>query len=146
MSERRLYLDPSEGEVRGVVTLDDRPERLLILRDDQSAGLRLGARLRARVRRVEPALGSAFLDLGGGDEALLDFRPDARPVEGEALEVEIRAEPRRGKLAVVRAIGQAEGAPGLVAPTRILVPSSRCTNTRVRSMCLRNLCPSPMPL
>lgn len=116
MSERRLYLDRSEGETRGVVTLDDRPERLLILRDDEPAALRLGARLRARVRRVEPALGSAFLDLGGGDEALLDFRPDARPVEGEALEVEVRAEPRRGKLAVVRALGQAHGAPGLIAP------------------------------
>jgi len=116
MSERRLYLDIGLGESRGVVTLDGRPERLIILRDDDPPRLSLGARLRARVRKVEPALGSAFLDLGEGAEAMLAFKPEARPVEGQALEIEIRTEPRRGKLATVRLLGPAEGAPALLAP------------------------------
>jgi Ribonuclease G/E len=116
MSERRLYLDAGVGETRGVVTLDGRPERLLIHRDGDEQRLRLGARLMASVRRLEPAIGSAFLDLGQGGEAILPFRPEERPVEGQALEVEIRSEPRRDKLAVVRAIGPGEGAPRLLTP------------------------------
>lgn len=116
MSERRIYLDRGIGETRGVVTLDGRPERLLLRRDDDDPRLILGARLIARVASLEPALGTAFLDLGGGAEAILPFRPEARPVRGAALEVEIRGEPRRGKLAVARAIGAGEGAPRLLAP------------------------------
>lgn len=116
MSERRLFLDRGIGEQRGVVTLDGRPERLLILRESDPLELRLGARHRARVRKVEPQLGSAFLELAGGAEAMLDFKPDARPVQGAAVEVEIRAEPRRGKLALARALGPAEGDPQMLAP------------------------------
>lgn len=116
MSERRTYLDVSPGEVRGVVTLDGRPERLLLRRDDDDLALALGARHVARVADVEPALATAFLDLAGGAQAILSFRPDARPVRGQSLEIEIRGEPRRGKLATVRVIGTAEGAPRLLAP------------------------------
>jgi len=116
MSERRIYLDRGLGEARGVVTLDGRPERLLIRRDDDEPRLMLGARLVARVASLEPALGTAFLDLGGGAEAILPFKPDARPVRGSALEVEIRGEPRRGKLAVARLVGEGEGAPRLLTP------------------------------
>jgi len=115
MSERRIYLDRGIGETRGVVTLDGRPERLLIRRDDDDPRLMLGARSLARVASLEPALGTAFLDLGAGAEAILPFRPDARPVRGQALEVEIRGEPRRGKLAVARIISEGEGAPRLLA-------------------------------
>ncbi|WP_332766807.1 ribonuclease E/G [Phenylobacterium sp.] len=113
MSERRLYLDRGIGETRGVVTLDGRPERLLIARDGGSTTAKLGARLVGRIRKVEPAFASAFVDLGGV-EALLSFKPEARPVEGQSLEVEIRTEARAGKLATVRAIGPAEGAPRLL--------------------------------
>jgi Ribonuclease G/E len=69
MSERALFLDRGLGETRAVVTFKGQPERLLILRDGDPERLRLGARLRARVRHVEPSLGSAFLDLGEGAEA-----------------------------------------------------------------------------
>jgi len=113
MSERRIYLDRGVGETRGVVTLDGRPERLLITRDGESATAKLGARLVGRVRKVEPAFASAFIDLGGV-EALLSFKPEARPVEGQSLEVEVRTEARAGKLATVRAIGPAEGPPRLI--------------------------------
>ena len=116
MSERRIYLDRGIGETRGVVTLDGSPERLLLRRDDDDPRLILGARLIARVASLEPALGTAFLDLGGGAEAILPFKPDARPVRGEALDVEIRGEPRRGKLAVARALGVGEGSPRLITP------------------------------
>ncbi|MDF2899942.1 MAG: hypothetical protein K0Q62_1, partial [Phenylobacterium sp.] len=114
MSERSLFLDRGIGETRGVVLLDGRPERLLIERDGDDQATRLGARHIARVRKVEPAFASAFVDLGGV-EALLSFKPDSRPVEGQSLEVEIRTEPRLGKLATVRVIGPAQGAPRLLA-------------------------------
>jgi Ribonuclease G/E len=116
MSERRIYLDRGIGETRGLVTLDGRPERLIIHRDEEDPRLLLGARLVARVASLEPALATAFLDLGQGAEAILPFKPDSRPVRGQALEVEIRAEPRRGKLAIARALGPGEGAPRLAAP------------------------------
>jgi len=115
MSDRRIYLDRGIGETRGVVTLDGRPERLIVRRDDDDPRLLLGARLVARVASLEPALATAFLDLGGGAEAILPFRPDAKPVRGQLLEIEIRGEPRRGKLAVARAFGPGEGAPRLTA-------------------------------
>ena len=115
MSERRIYLDRGIGETRGVVTLDGRPERLIVRRDDDDPRLQLGARLVARVASIEPALATAFLDLGAGAEAILPFRPDAKPVRGQSLEIEIRAEPRRGKLAIARAFGPGEGAPRLIA-------------------------------
>lgn len=114
MSVRRIYLDQGIGETRGVVTLDDRPERLVIRRHDDDPRLALGARLAARVESVEPALATAFLDLGAGAGAILPFKPDSRPTRGGMVEVEIRAEPRRGKLAVARLLGAAEGAPRLL--------------------------------
>lgn len=116
MSVRKLYLDEAVGEARGVVTLDGRPERLIILRDEMAEETRLGARLAARVRKVEPAFASAFLDLGQGREALMSYKPDARPVQGSMLEVELRTEPRDGKLATVRVVGPSEGQPRLIAP------------------------------
>lgn len=115
MIERRIYIDRAVGEVRGVVTLTGRPERLLIRRDGEDQRLSLGARLVARVASVEPAMATAFLDLGGGLQAILPFKADARPVRGGALEIEIRGEPRDGKLAVARVLGAGEGAPRLLS-------------------------------
>lgn len=115
VSERKLFLDRGVGEDRGVVTLDGRPERLLLRRAGEALGARLGARLAARVRKVEPAFAAAFLDLGAEGEAMLAFKPDGRPVEGQMLEVEIRTEARDGKLATVRVIGPTEGKPRLLA-------------------------------
>ena len=116
MSERTAFIDRAIGEDRGVILLDGQPERLLIRRKDEDPGLLVGARLAGRVRKVEPAFASAFLDLGEGREAMLAFKPDGRPVEGQMLEVEIRTAPRPGKLATVRALGVATGNPGLRDP------------------------------
>lgn len=115
MTGRVIFVDRGVGETRGVLTLDGRPERLLIQRDEDDLRLGLGARLVARVANLEPALATAFLDLGGGLEAILPFKPEARPVRGATIEVEIRSEPRDGKLATTRQIGAGEGAPRLLA-------------------------------
>jgi Ribonuclease G/E len=114
MSRRRLYLDEGPGERRGVVTLDGRPERLLIERPDDLAVQRCGARLIARVARIDRSLASAFLELGAGPQAVTPLAPGL--VEGGSVEIEIAAETRRGKGAVARLIGRAEGPPRLLAP------------------------------
>ena len=113
MSRRRLYLDRAPGETRGVVTLDGRPERLLIARPGDIAVQQLGARLVARIACLERGLASAFLDLGEGPQAILPLTPGL--MEGAAVEIEVTAEARSGKGAVARLIGPAEGAPRLLA-------------------------------
>lgn len=117
MSERRAYLDAGVGETRGVVTLDGRPERLLIARPGDLPRQALGAEAVGRVRKVGRALAVAFVDLGAGPDGVLNLRPEmGRLVEGQALRAEIRAEARAGKGAQLRWLGEAEGAPRLLAP------------------------------
>jgi Ribonuclease G/E len=116
MTERRAYLDVGVGETRGVVTLDGRPERLILARDSDIACQALGAEVVGRVRKVERTLALAFIDLGEGPDGVLNLRPDmARIAEGQALAVEIRGEARAGKGAQLRLIGEAEGPPRLLA-------------------------------
>jgi Ribonuclease G/E len=122
MNRRELYLDRAPGERRGVVLLDGRPERLMIERSGDAAAQQLGARLVARVRRIDRSLASAFLDLGEGSEAILPMTGEAaRLVEGAAVEVEIAAETRRGKGAVARLVGAAEGPPRILSPAPSLI-------------------------
>jgi len=126
MSERRLYLDVAAGEIRGVVTLDGRPERLLIARDADERVQALGARLVARVRAVDRANALAFLDLGVGPDGVLNIAPEMHAqlggplTEGRAVEVEVRSEARRDKGASLRLLGPAEGSPRLLAPAPAL--------------------------
>jgi hypothetical protein len=116
MSQRGIFLDVGPGEKRGVVTLSGRPERLLLEREGVGAGEGLGARLVGRVRAVDAAAGLAFVDLGNGREGVLNFTKETgRPVQGAAMEVEVRAEARRGKTATLRALGTAEGPPRILA-------------------------------
>lgn len=119
MSERRLYLDASYGESRGVVTLDGRPERLIIVRDPTypQAGPALGAVMVARVRALDRAAGLAFLDVGSSPDVVLNLSKETGALaEGHAVEVEIRAEGRRDKGATARWLGPAEGPPRIVRP------------------------------
>ncbi|MFN3858051.1 MAG: ribonuclease E/G [Caulobacter sp.] len=117
MSRREAFLDRAVGETRGVVLLDGQPERLIVARDTDAPALVAGARSVARVESVEAAIATAFLTLEGGAEAILPLRPDApRPVRGGAVEIEIRAEARRGKLATAWLLGEAQGAPRLLEP------------------------------
>jgi len=104
MADRRIYIDKAPGETRGVVTLDGRPERLLIEREGESWP-RLGLRSRARVALVDRALGLAVLDLGQGREASLRLKADRPPpVQGQSLDIEIAIEPQGGKPAVARVL------------------------------------------
>jgi Ribonuclease G/E len=112
---RRLYLDRSPGEARGVVTLDGLPERLLIEREGVARGPRLGARYRARITEITPALRLAYLDLGGAEPAAAQLPKESVPARGAAVEVEITAEARAGKAAAARLLSDAAGEPGLIA-------------------------------
>ncbi len=111
---RRLYLDRTPGEARGVVTLDGRPERLLIERADADRGPRLGARYRARVVQLSGDGGLAFLDLGGGEAAVLPLKRGSPLAQGALVEGEVAAERRAEKATVLRLIAPTTGAPGLV--------------------------------
>jgi Ribonuclease G/E len=117
MSRRTAYLDVGIGETRGVVLLDGEPERLVIDRDGADPADQPGARAVARVRKIERAFASAFVDLPGGGVALLALKSDGPQVhEGQAVLVEVRAQARRGKSTVVRLIEPADGASRLVQP------------------------------
>jgi len=118
--KRALYLDGAPGERRGVVTLDGRPERLLIQRLDDPPAQRLGAVVVGRVRRIERTLSSLFVDLGEGPDAVLPLSGAGGLAEGAAIEVEIAAEAHAEKGAVVRLLAVAEGPPRLVRPAPAL--------------------------
>jgi hypothetical protein len=128
MADRRIYIDKAPGETRGVVTLDGRPERLLVERDEE-AWPRLGLRRRARVTLVDRNLGLAVLDLGEGQEASLRLKADrAPPVQGQFLDIEIAIEPQGGKPALARMLpaeaGPAPRPPSLEERLRLLAPGA----------------------
>jgi hypothetical protein len=104
---RRAYLDRSPGEERGVVTLDGRPERLLIAREGDITP-RLGARHIGRVEAVSARMGLARLDLGEA-AGTLRLRSGSPVHVGQRLQLEVVAEPARGKPALLRAV---DGPPG----------------------------------
>lgn len=108
---RKLYLDSLPGEVRGVVALDGRPERLLIERTGEPDRPRLGERWRGRIGAAAPGFRGVFVELGCGAAALMGAEAGRPPSEGAAIEVEIVAEARRGKGPLVRRLAPAEGAP-----------------------------------
>jgi hypothetical protein len=114
MNARVAFLDVGIGETRAVVTLDGRPERLLIRRGSEPEALHLGARSVARVVRAERGLSTLFLALADGGEAVAPAG-GSPPAEGSAVEIEITAEPRRDKSAAARILGAAEGQPRLIA-------------------------------
>lgn len=118
---RKLFLDRGIGQTRAVVTLDGKPEQLILQRDGDDPVLRLGAVSIGRVRKVERAFAAAFVALAGGAEGLLPLRPEMERInEGQALTVAIKTEPRGGKLATLSLVGaieagRGEGAPRLTA-------------------------------
>lgn len=116
MSRRIAYLDGGVGERRGVVTLDERPEHLIIERDGAAQSQRLGARVRVRVSRVNRPLGLAFVEMPDGADAVARAPKDVKLVEGASLEGRVTAEPRSGKGALVRIEGPGQGGPALLEP------------------------------
>jgi Ribonuclease G/E len=136
MTERRLYLDAGPGESRGVVTLDGRPERLLIERATDQ-GLGAGAQSVGRVRRMERAMASAFIDLGEGPDGVLALSGDAaRLAEGAFAAFEVTSPARMDKGPVLRLIGLDPGpvrplmaAPSLEAQLKALAPGKTLITT-----------------
>jgi hypothetical protein len=118
VSRRRLYIDTSAGERRGVLALDGRPERLLIERYDDLASQQLGATSVARVRSIAHTLGSAFVDLGQGPDGLLALSSAKGLTAGAWIEVEVVSPHQRGKGASLRLIG-----PAGAGPARLLAPA-----------------------
>jgi len=118
-ARRRLLLDRSAGEARGVVLLDGRPERLLLAREGEPPAMEPGDAAVGRIRRMERALGAAFVDLGGGPDGVLALSgAAARLSEGQAVAVEVAAPARRGKGPALRLTGAGEGAPRRLTPAR----------------------------
>lgn len=76
MSERRAYLYKGVGETVGVVTLDGRPERLFVEWPSDDPLDAEGVRGVARVRKIEKAFASAFVQLPGGQDVILPLKPD----------------------------------------------------------------------
>ena len=109
------WLDETPGETRGIVARDGRYERLIIHRDSDAPGRRLGARSVGRVSALEPGLGGAFVELDGlPTDGFLPLKGGARVAEGQAVEVEVIAESRAGKGPTLKLIGPSEGAPRLL--------------------------------
>lgn len=138
MSAVEVFLDDTPGGVRGVLLRDSRCEHLLIQNDDDVAEHRLGARCVGRIIDVQPALKGAFVDLGatGTDAkaAFLPFRAGQVLTQGQAVEVEVTAEPREQKGAVLRLLGAGQGA------SRLLVAGPTVAET------LKRLAPGVEPV
>jgi Ribonucleases G and E len=116
----QAFLDETPGEVRGIISVNDRYQHLIIRRDDDPVALCLGARSVGRVRALEPAYGGAFVELpaaqgrAGAPSGFLKLG-QTRLTQGQAVEVEVTSEVRQGKQVALRLIGPAEGPPRLMA-------------------------------
>ena len=121
----------SPGELRIAVTRAGRPWELAIARPSRPT--LIGNVYLGRVRRVEPALDAAFVDIGTGEPAFLSLAPAARPSEGEALLLQVTADPVDGKGPVVsrrialpgRYLVYTPGRPGTAAGKRFADPDLR---------------------
>ena len=89
----RIIVADHVGETRAGLFEGDRAVELHIERwSERKARAIRGEIYRARVRRVEPQLNGAFLDIGRGPDGFLPFGAQGRPAgfhEGAAIGVQI---------------------------------------------------------
>jgi len=116
MPVTKLLREQTVGETRWVA-LDGRgaAAALYLERSSDMARAVIGARLAAHVRKVDAALGGAFVALGTQGDAFLRLKPEARLAEGAAVTVDVVAEARRGKLPRVRMADEAAATAGVEA-------------------------------
>ncbi|MFN3816503.1 RNA-binding protein [Brevundimonas sp.] len=114
-AERRTYIDDSPGETRGIIEGERGFEHILIQREADDPGQRLGAASVGRISRLEPGLSGAFVDLGGA-EGFLPLKRDTGLPVGRKIEVEVVAESREAKGPTLRMLGPAEGDVRLIRP------------------------------
>lgn len=122
---RRILIEENIGETRAAVVDNGRVVELWLDRWSE-AGQRVveGEVYRGRVRRVEPALNAAFVDLGVGPEGFLPFGKAGRPKgfhEGAAIGVRIAREAyaEKGPNLALAEAGEGD-APECVQPAPIL--------------------------
>lgn len=116
MSAVEVFLDDTPGEARGILTRDGQFERLIIQRENDPPQHRLGAVSIGRITRIQAAFRAAFVDLGcDGPSGFLPLGGGQTLREGEAVEVEVVAEPRDAKGPALRLLGAATGTPRLVS-------------------------------
>ena len=113
--EVEVFLDVMPGEIRGVIVRNGLCDALLIQRESDDPQLKLGARSVGRVAEIDPGLNGAFVDLGR-TSAFLPLGKSRELTRGAKIEVEVSAEPREAKSAVLKLIGPGEGEPCLLAP------------------------------
>ncbi|WP_332676437.1 ribonuclease E/G [Brevundimonas sp.] len=113
-----VYLDDTPGEIRGIIRDEVGDQYFLTQFENEIPQHRLGARSVGRVRRIEPNLKGAFIDLGeeAGEDAFLPSHGGQRLHEGEKVEVEVVSERREMKGVTLKLLGKGEGEPRLLAP------------------------------
>lgn len=111
-----VYLDDTPGETRGIIRDGVGYQYVLTQFEDDIPQYRLGARSIGRVRRIEPNLKGAFIDLGDGEggQAFLPSHGGQRLHEGEKVEVEVVSERREMKGVTLKLQGRADGEPRLL--------------------------------
>lgn len=116
MPVAHLLRERTIGETRWVALDANGVAVALYLEREHEAARRpvLGVRLDAQVRRIDTALGGAFVDLGARGEAFLRLKSGETFDEGAAIRVEVVAEARRNKLARVR-LAASDGPAGVDA-------------------------------
>jgi ribonuclease E len=116
MPVAHLLRERTIGETRWVAVDEQGVARALYLEREHETARRtvLGERLDAHVRRIDAALGGAFVDLGARGEAFLRLKSGETFAEGAGIRVEVVAEARRNKLARVRQ-AVSEGSAGVDA-------------------------------
>lgn len=117
MGDVAFYLDEMPGETRGIVVRNGDYHTLYIERATDRPEHRLGARLVGRIVRVEPGLGAAFVDLGGGEPfGFMPLGKSLRFSEGQKVTVDVTAEARESKGPALRYVGEGQGEVRIVMP------------------------------
>jgi len=122
---RQILVEENIGETRAAVVENGRMVELHLDRWSEQGGRALeGEIYRGRVRRVEPALNCAFVDIGIGEDGFLPFGKSGRPKglhEGAAIGVRVSREAHSEKGPNLSLADVEEGeAPQCVEPAPIL--------------------------
>ncbi len=112
-----VYLDETPGETRAVIRDEVGYQYFLTQFEDEIPQYRLGARSVGRVRRIDPNLKGAFVDLGeeGRGDSFLPSQGGQRLHEGEKVEVEVVSEQREMKGVTLKLLRKGEGEPRLLS-------------------------------
>lgn len=107
----KLLRERTVGETRwAALDAAGRAVALYLERASDAGRAVIGERISARVRKIDPRLSGAFVDLGAKGEGFVRLKADAVPAEGAAIDLVVSSEARGSKLPRLRL---ASGGPGL---------------------------------